>query len=738
MKHWFILLVALLYGFLAEASAQTTTWELQNPNNFSKDLYDIQMINATTAYAVGDGNSFIRMTDSGTVWNIASPVIPLVPKVKNSFFSLSFISADTGMIAGSTTILKTTNGGYSWNTLSLPLPPIPWKYSKVLMVSSLVSYVIIDSQYLFITTDGGGSWKRLYNEAVNHIVTIKALSDGSVALAYNTPFDSYGGASLAIISNTGKQWSFRRISTPYPIIDIAFQTDTIATVLLNKARRLLLQTTDQGRSWFSTFSWDTTKVYGPKSINEVGVFPNGQQTMVGDTSSFFYCENGSSWDRARIIRVQSPYPDFVALSTYADRFVMAVGTKGTVTRSDDGGKVWRYVSEIPLDHKFFGISFPKGDTLHGVAIGDWGGMIAVTDDGGIHWKDATPFALSDHPLHAVAFRDSVTVFAVGDYSAILKSTDRGHSWTRIPDSSNITFNDICFASSKIGWAVGTEAGVVKTTDGGQTWKRQHFLNTDTVVFPLCGVSFCNESFGIIVGMSDFLQAHVTTDGGAHWDTLDSGPNKPPLFGFHSRVLSPYHWSISKDHAIFTFNNDSLSVYPAGYVYNPYARVGSATNIDYADSLNGIVTFDSIKHTFSGGVFWKGDTSLTALSVTAPTSYWGWMCGEGGRIYRGHTINPVLQVENHLPATHPGLSIVSIYPNPASTELHILYRTEKSGQSIVHVYSILGEPLLEQQATSIGQETSPLTLNISSLASGTYFLELTNGEASDIVRFIVKH
>jgi hypothetical protein len=75
-------------------------------------------------------------------------------------------------------------------------------------------------------------------------------------------------------------------------------------------------------------------------------------------------------------------------------------------------------------------------------------------------------------------------------------------------------------------------------------------------------------------------------------------------------------------------------------------------------------------------------------------------------------------------TTPSLYTVTVYPNPAQTTLVL---TAKDYNGNVHIYNLLGQKLKTISCTK--EET---LIDITSLATGTYFIRLEN---SQVIRFV---
>ncbi|HEY6191176.1 MAG TPA: YCF48-related protein [Bacteroidota bacterium] len=231
---------------------------------------------------------------------------------------------------------------------------------------------------------------------------------------------------------------------------------------------------------------------------------------------------------------------------------VAVGTSGTVVRSNDGGVTWftqqsgtiRYLFSVsfanssegtavggdpvsgiltiihtansgsswssqsaPVSQPLVAVSFC--DASNGFAVG-YGGTILHTVNGGATWVSQTTGVLST--LNGVACIDANTAVIVGDFGVIMRTTNGGGSWSQ---SSSGTANDLYgvrFLNSTTGWAVGLLGTIVKTTNGGSSWSAQSSGTTNI----LNAVSFADASNGWAVGNGGVI-LH-SSNGGSSWSS----------------------------------------------------------------------------------------------------------------------------------------------------------------------------------------------------------------------------
>jgi photosystem II stability/assembly factor-like uncharacterized protein len=120
-----------------------------------------------------------------------------------------------------------------------------------------------------------------------------------------------------------------------------------------------------------------------------------------------------------------------------------------------------------------------------VAVGQRG-HIVLSDDGGTSWKQARVPVASD--LVAVAFPTPTHGWAVGHDGIVLHSADAGATWTRQVDGRALgkllgygdkrlaeqgpenPFLDVWFSDERIGFVVGAFNLILRTEDGGRSWQ----------------------------------------------------------------------------------------------------------------------------------------------------------------------------------------------------------------------------------------------------------------------------
>lgn len=140
------------------------------------------------------------------------------------------------------------------------------------------------------------------------------------------------------------------------------------------------------------------------------------------------------------------------------------------------------------------------------------------------WKDIYRFTPAQ-TLNKIKFLDSKTGFTAGSlyngsFENIHITHDGGTTWVNANSGyTSMRFMDIFILDSKTIFMSGNEGIIIRSTDGGAHWET---LNTGTKE-QLWGIYFLNANIGIAVGSNGIIIR--TVNGGADWDQIPSGiPN----------------------------------------------------------------------------------------------------------------------------------------------------------------------------------------------------------------------
>lgn len=178
--------------------------------------------------------------------------------------------------------------------------------------------------------------------------------------------------------------------------------------------------------------------------------------------------------------------------------LVAVGERGIVVLSDDGGATWRQ-ARVPVSVTLTAVSFP--DPKHGFAVGH-GGVVLSSDDAGESWekrfdgpegarivlrqaqargdagglREAQSLVAegADKPLLALHFFDARRGLVVGAYNLAFYTEDGGKSWQSWMDRFDNPKSLHLYALRVRGDAIliaGEQGLVLSSVDAGRNFRR---------------------------------------------------------------------------------------------------------------------------------------------------------------------------------------------------------------------------------------------------------------------------
>ncbi|HKK79627.1 MAG TPA: YCF48-related protein [Phaeodactylibacter sp.] len=383
----------------------------------------------------------------------------------------------------------------------------------------------------------------------------------------------------------------------------------------------------------------------------------------------------------------------------------AMGDHGALYRSDDAGESWTYTPvNLPVDIADF--QFVGDSTM--VAAG--GEDVIVSSDLGATWTMVHTEAEED--FQELYFYNDSTAVLLG-VAGIYRTVDQGRNWGlvwNIEEEGYLFGQALELASpadslsfvSCIG--LPEEEGsniqnfVLKSTDTGSSWTMQSSVNN---LFDLpYGLDFVSQDTGYLGSETGMLWG--TTDQGESWDSLTTVPF--PIFDLH--------------------------------------YTSSTTAFATGSWLIGIPTFmpsGCVGRSTDGGLNW--DTLITprvplyALYTAGDST--AFVVGQHDIIMK---YNPEVDgiagdyptdTEEALPVTQ-----LQLFPNPArSQEVFLRVETAANQQFQLLLLDVHGRRLQQRTIQLIpGENIVPLQLP--SLASGTYFVQLRSGQAVRTLRLFV--
>ena len=148
---------------------------------------------------------------------------------------------------------------------------------------------------------------------------------------------------------------------------------------------------------------------------------------------------------------------------------------GDIHKTTDGGTSWTYSNTLntPLLSVFF-----ANDSLGYVA---GSGIILRSLNGGLSW-DTTVTA--NYSLNCVHFPGADTGYIVGYSGVIIKTVNRGKTWTALSSGTKRHLYSVYFTDVNSGYAVGDSGTILKTTNGGSFFiDEKKSMETSFMLYP---------------------------------------------------------------------------------------------------------------------------------------------------------------------------------------------------------------------------------------------------------------
>ena len=272
------------------------------------------------------------------------------------------------------------------------------------------------------------------------------------------------------------------------------------------------------------------------------------------------------------------------------------------------------------------------------------------------------------------------------YDEVYKSINGGSSWTSVSQNFGANLNHLKIApSDNTVLYTSYEDQLYKTTDGGATdWSiLTGFLGSINSI----AIHPTNPD-KIAIATTGNQKVYVSIDGGVNWTSY--------LFDLPNFSASALVWQ----------NNSEDGLY-LGMNYGVY----------YIDN-----TTSNSWEPFSNNL---PNVRISELEINSITNkIYAATYGRG--LWKTDLYNGSLRVNKF------DLDAISIYPNPASYEINILWH--KNDSTSIKIYNSLGKLLYYSKNNSL---INPLKIDVSQFATGFYFIKINTNEGAIVKKLIIE-
>jgi photosystem II stability/assembly factor-like uncharacterized protein len=506
----------------------------------------------------------LRTFNGGESWNeLTIPEFNNVPEVKLLNDSTAFFLASDK--SGKFYICKTTDAFATWSVLAENDYPIRAAY---FFNDDVIIYIMEDnsSSYIMKSTDGGLTWgKNIVKLPLNwnYRICFGSEAAGYVFGVYLQLGSTGNAHTLMKSTDLGNSWSCIELTQPFQ--DVSFINGNTGIIVgcdayIHYRFGIVFKTDDGGKTWNSVFSGNTIL---PVSCQ----FPNDSDGFIltynyeedGRLGLLQTLNSGESWiENSSLIPYPLPIWGWIRDNgrLFMNESSGYVAGKGRIYQTKNEGESWDVLldcSTCELNSIYF-----TGESV-GWAVGEGGRILKHTAPD--KWDDIT--SGTDLPLKKVFFADENTGWIAGGYKSndefhpvLLKTENSGVSWINIVNVDYL-IHDIYFKDNRRGWIVGEDKDargiILETTDGGDSWS----VEVDSLSAPLNAIHSKDGNVwavgfnGYILKMHDStlisgIEQHYADNNGAF--LLENYPNP-----FSSNTVISYHLPVAGEIELSVYN-----------------------------------------------------------------------------------------------------------------------------------------------------------------------------------------
>jgi len=370
----------------------------QQVSGTTNQLSGVYFLNKDTGYVAG-GNTILKTENGGSSWQMSD-------SGNFSVQGISFANSTNGFAVGldvstdKSAIIKTTNGGISWTIIDFTTKPV---LNDIYFVDSSNGYIVGSNGVAFKTTDGGNAWDTLNVGTSVILSSVFFTSSLNGIIVGGTPTSSL----ILRTTDGGNSWTTITSTATDFLQGVYFPSPSIGYIVGWGGE--ILKTTDSGLTWNAQTS---VANYGNLSV-----------FFVDDTTG--YVVGGTS--------------------TFAG-----------IQKTTDGGQTW-YAQTSSVNEGLIGVFFPTKTT--GYCVGNGGTILKTMNGGGTFVEEKQLFisAINIYPNPAI---NNITIVSSQEEAVIEITNIQGQLIKTFTTTSNKTNIDVStFPSGVYVVAVKTKNGV---------------------------------------------------------------------------------------------------------------------------------------------------------------------------------------------------------------------------------------------------------------------------------------
>jgi photosystem II stability/assembly factor-like uncharacterized protein len=335
---------------IVNRSSEASSWN-SVVSGTVQNIRDVYFLDSNNGFLVGDSSTILNTANGGNLWIKQTCDSVNLYSVyflnSNSGFALGRYGLFTGkviysggvargLVGAGGRLLRTTNGGSTWDTLSLP--ENVGTLRSIFFPDGIHGYIVGDYGSFLRTNDGGNNWEFIhlndvytspgyYSKMLRSVRFTDVNTGYAVGYAYGYCFSPYYCSSLnqgMIFKTTdsGSNWNLEYATAAGEILYSVFFTDNNTGYAVG-ANGLILKTADGGVSWNTQTSGTTN------SLTRIFFTDAGTGYITGDQGTILKTvDGGNNWS------LQTAPTNNILLSVYFpnESTGYATGASGTILK----------------------------------------------------------------------------------------------------------------------------------------------------------------------------------------------------------------------------------------------------------------------------------------------------------------------------------------------------------------------------------------------------------------------
>ena len=683
-----LLFFSLLLCCCSNASVYAQTWKWVNPSPHNNMLFSIFFLNTDTGWAAGESGTIMKTTNGGASWEVQS-------YGRDSLHTLFFIDENTGWAVGNHgTCVHTIDGGENWEAQNSNTTK---NITTIFFIDTNTGWIAGEEGMLMHTTNGGENWTTQ---------SLPSFSDVS-AISFINAEDGWISTTTGVIihtSNGGNTWTSIANTNVDKINDLQFMdTKNAWAVGKNDFKGIILRSINGGVTWKKIFIVDNSP-----ELDALHFYSNSAGWVSGELGLFMKTENtGLSWDQYFF---EGSGTDIFALETGS---IWLTNGSGNIRTSHNEGADWTNNTKGFLDDLSF--IFTK-DNLNIWALVNNSNKIYVSDDAGLSWTENYSLLQENKACY---FINPNKGLAVGKNGTISRFVD--NNWTHIESPVSHHLNQVKFWSSQKGWIVGNHGSILKSTNAGASWN----LIESTSTNDLLDLFMLNDRDIWIVGKNGTLLHSL--DAGASWIQLPLGVNE------HIHAIefinNKYGWLAGENGLIYATQNGGLNWTSQTLPNNLHETI---SNIAFTSITNGYCiaqNSNKIYHTTDGGENWTISYGLVNVK-TKPYTY---LCkSEDKTLFIAGKLGTIGKLKSEdddfIESVYPSHSLneyLECYPSPTTGKINLTLSSFQEFKTLkIVVFDLMGKQVLQKPFSSSALNE----IDLSFYSDGLYLLSLIDNQS----------